>query len=106
MAVELQIPVMTAWQVNREGSDCHNVELRHVSESWEIIKHADTILALQQSDGERDNRIMRLRLLKQRESTERPQVYLHSDLDRMVIREGEGGDPHEVNTVDAGGEVE
>lgn len=105
VAVSTEIPIVTAWQVNREGSDCHNVELRHVSESWEIIKHADMIIGLNQSDGERENRIMRLRILKQRESTERPQVYLHSDLDRMVIREGEGGEPIEVSSLDSEGEV-
>lgn len=105
VAVGMEIPILTAWQVNREGSDCHNVELRHVSESWEIIKHADLIVALQQTDGERDNRVMRLRLLKQRESTERPQVYLHCDLDRMVIREGSGHTDGEVQAVVADGEV-
>lgn len=101
VAVGLELPIVTAWQVNREGSDCHNVELRHVSESWEIIKHADMIVALQQSDGERENRVMRLRILKQRESTERTQVYLHSDLDRMVIREGSPHDEPEVTAVDS-----
>jgi replicative DNA helicase len=106
VSVGMEVPIVTAWQVNREGSDCHNVELRHVSESWEIIKHADTIIALQQSDGERDNRVMRLRVLKQRESTERPMVYLHSDLDRMVLREGNGGEPSgEVESLEPGGEV-
>lgn len=87
MAVSLDVPVVTAWQVNREGSDMHNVELRHISESWDIIKHADQIISLNQTDAERDERIMRLRVLKQRDSTDRSQFYLHSDLDRMVIRD-------------------
>jgi len=87
MAVCLDVPVITAWQVNREGSDMHNVELRHVSESWDIIKHADQIISMNQTDAERDERIMRLRVLKQRDSTDRSVFYLHSDLDRMVIRD-------------------
>ena len=103
VAVGLDVPIVTAWQVNREGSDLHNVELKHVSESWDIIKHADQILSLNQTDAERDNRIMRIRILKQRDSTERPTIYLHSDLDRMVIRESnqsQGGDPVDVQTFD------
>jgi len=107
VAVGMGVPVMTAWQINREGSDTHNVELRHISESWDVVKHSDMILGIQQSDGERDNRMMRLRVLKQRESTERQQVYLHADLNRMIIREGTPEEAlHEVTSaVDDGGEV-
>ena len=102
-----EVPIMTAWQVNREGSDSHNVELRHISECWDIIKHADAIIALQQTDAERDDKVMRLRLLKQRESTARPHLYLHSDLDRMILRATTrgGGVIAENQTLDATAEV-
>jgi len=110
-AVALDVPIVTAWQVNREGSDLHNVELRHVSESWDIIKHADQILSLNQSDQEQQEQIMRIRVLKQRDGTERPMIYLHSDLNRMRIREhnlnepvavpGLGGD-HGTSDLDPG----
>lgn len=104
MAVGLDVPVLTAWQVNREGSDMHNVELRHVSESWDIIKHADQIISLNQTDAERDERIMRLRVLKQRDSTDRSVFYVHSDLDRMVIRDSQDkrGDTIDRPTLHAG----
>lgn len=98
-AVGLDLPIITAWQVNREGSDLHNVELRHVSESWDIIKHADQILSLNQTDAERNEYIMRIRILKQRDSTERPTIYLHSDLDRMRIRESAEGEPVEIQEI-------
>jgi replicative DNA helicase len=103
MAVCLDVPVITAWQVNREGSDMHNVELRHVSESWDIIKHSDQIISLNQTDAERDERVMRLRVLKQRDSTDRSVFYVHSDLDRMVIRGSQaGGDPIDKPTLHSG----
>ena len=102
VAVACEVPILTAWQVNREGSDQHNVELRHVSESWDVIKHADAIIALNQTEAERDERIMRMRILKQRESTERPQVYLHADLNRMVIRDAQGDTDGATTSLDAG----
>lgn len=102
VAVCMEIPVVTAWQVNREGSSQHTITQEHVSESWEVIKHADIIIGLNQSDAERDNRIMRLGVIKQREGTERPVVYIHSDLDRMKVREGKEGEPVEIQTLDSG----
>lgn len=98
-AVGLEVPIVTAWQVNREGSDLHNVELKHVSESWDIIKHADQILSLNQTDAEQAEQVMRIRVLKQRDNTDRPTIYLHSDLDRMRIREAGSGEPVEVQTL-------
>ena len=86
MAVELDVRVLTAWQVNREGSNLDVIRLDHVSECWDIIKHADTILALNQSDKERENNVMRMSVLKQRNNTARPWVDLHSDLNRNQIR--------------------
>jgi len=84
-AVALDVPVVTAWQVNREGTNLDSVGLHHVSESWEIIKHADAIIGMNQNPEELRNKTMRLAVLKQREGTDRPEVYLHSDLDRCVI---------------------
>jgi replicative DNA helicase len=98
-AVALNVPIVTAWQVNREGSDLHNVELKHVSESWDIIKHADQILSLNQSEQEQAEKIMRIRVLKQRDNTDRPMIYLNSDLDRMKIREAGSGGPVDVQTL-------
>lgn len=87
LAVDLQVPVVTAWQVNRSGSDAHVLSERDISECWDVVKHADIILGLNQNPAERDEKILRVNVIKQRESTARPQVYLHCDLDRMVIRD-------------------
>jgi len=86
LAVELNIPVVTAWQVNRQGSNQYMVSERDISECWDVIKIADIILGLNQSDAELSERVMRVGVIKQRESTSRPQIYVHSDLNRMVIR--------------------
>ena len=58
-----------------------------VSECWDIVKHADIILGLNQSDEERNQKILRVNIIKQRESTARPIEYYRSDLDRMDINQ-------------------
>jgi replicative DNA helicase len=100
LAVDLQIPVITAWQVNREGSEQHVLSARDVSECWDVVKHADIILGLNQNAAEMAERVMRVNVIKQRESTDRPQVYLHCDMDRMIIRDGnEESDDDTTHTV-------
>jgi replicative DNA helicase len=86
-AVELDVKMVTAWQVNRAGAGMDTYTTEHVSECWDIIKHADIILALNQSDPELDNNIMRIAILKQRNSTERPQISVFSNLNTNQIRD-------------------
>lgn len=93
LAVELNLPVITAWQVNRKGSDQYMVSEQDISESWDTVKIADIILGLNQSREECADKIMRINVIKQRESTSRPQVYVYSDLDRMKIH-GAGREEH------------
>lgn len=97
---ELGVKIITAWQVNRAGADKHIVGAIDVSECWDIVKHADIIMGLNQSPEELVNRILRVNIIKQRESTARPTEYYYSNLDRMIIKEtkeGElNGDPEEV----------
>lgn len=99
---ELNVKVCTAWQVNRAGADKHVVGAVDVSECWDIVKHADIILGLNQSSEELLNHVLRINVIKQRESTARPIEYYYSNLDRMVIREqGEGDydeEPDEVGS--------
>lgn len=85
LAQDLGVAVITAWQVNRAGSDAHIITQKDVSESWEVIKHSDIILGLNQNDDQLRNKILRINIIKQREGTVRKEFYLHSDLDRMVI---------------------
>jgi hypothetical protein len=86
VAVGLGVPVLTAWQINRAGMGLDTVTMEHVSECYDINKHADIILGLNQSDGEAENNQMRIGVLKQRNGTARPQIHIKSDLDRLQIR--------------------
>lgn len=90
---ELGVKIITAWQVNRAGADKHVVGAIDVSECWDIVKHADIILGLNQSPEELANHILRVNIIKQRESTVRPTEYYYSNLDRMIIKESKEGDP-------------
>ena len=82
---ELNIPIITAWQTNRTGNDEYVLSPKDVSEAWDVVKHCDIILGLNQTDAELQQKVMRIGIIKQREGTARTQAYLHSDLDRMVI---------------------
>jgi len=91
LAVELQIPIVTAWQVNRAGSDNWLISEKDVSECWDMVKIADIILGLNQTPQDKQESLMRVNVIKQREGTARPQVPLYSDLDRMIIKDTGGG---------------
>ena len=86
-AVELDVKLITAWQVNRAGAGIDTYSTEHISESWDIVKHADIIIALNQNNREQDNNIMRLMILKQRNSTARPEIDVYSNLNTNQIRD-------------------
>ena len=92
LANELGIKFITAWQVNRVGADKHVIGKTDVSECWDIVKHADIIMGLNQNEKELQGNVLRVNIIKQRESTARPLEYYYSDLDRMVIYEMNEGD--------------
>lgn len=105
MAVALQVPVISAWQINRQGAEVDTLDMQHLSECWDVNKHADIILALNQSKGELENRQLRIGVLKQRAGTARPQVYVFSDLDRCIIRDVREEATNEDDTIDATAEA-
>lgn len=90
LAGRFDLPVVTAWQVNRVGTDKTVFCSTDISESYEVIKHADIILGLNQSNEELRNNIMRMQVMEQRESPERPLIHLHSDMTRNLIHDLEG----------------
>jgi replicative DNA helicase len=85
VANALDVPILSAWQVNRAGSNKFVFGPEDISECWDAFKHADSVLGLNQTDLEAVNNVMRIKIMKQREDTERAMVYLHSDLRRMRI---------------------
>lgn len=100
LACNLDIPIMTAWQANRAGSDVDLLSKKDISESWDTVKTADIILGINQSLAESGNKRMRLNIIKQRESTDRGVFELYCDLDRMVIRDVTHADTRDlVNAV-------
>lgn len=86
VAAHFNIPILTAWQVNRGGNDKMVFSESDISECWEVVKHADILLGLNQGPMELLYNTLRMKVLKQRESPTRPLVYLHSDMTRNIIR--------------------
>lgn len=100
LARNLDLPLCTAWQVNRAGNDVNLLSKKDVSESWDIIKIADIILGLNQTMEELNNKRLRVNIIKQRESTNRGVFELYSDLDRMVVRDTKHEDTRDqVNAI-------
>lgn len=88
-AVMLGVPIVTAWQINREGSEEYIVSTINISESWEVVKWADIIISLNQTPAEVSDKIMRIGILKQRDDIRRGIIYLHSDLSNMDIQQAD-----------------
>lgn len=90
LAVELQLPILTAWQINREGSGLDTTGMEHVSECWDMVKHADVLVAINQNPSEERHKTARFCILKQRDNTERNVQYpVRYDLDRCIIEDME-----------------
>jgi replicative DNA helicase len=86
VANALNVPIITAWQINRQGADRYVFTPQDISECWEVVKIADIIIGLNQGELEQANNVMRAKVMKQREDTALPLVYLHSDLRRMIVK--------------------
>lgn len=86
-AQRYDIPIVTAWQVKREGALKDLFTTTDVSESWECIKLADIIIGLNQSEAEQGHNVMRIRTMKQREDPSRQIWTCYSDMRRNVITE-------------------
>lgn len=85
IAIDKNIKVITAWQVNREGARQNTTNYTHAAESWELAMHADIIIGINQTDNEHENGLLRLKVDKQRESTSRPTISFRANLDTMEI---------------------
>ena len=86
MAVEEDVKVLSAWQVNRAGAKEDEMSTTDIAEAWEVVHHADAILALNQTVEERRKNVMRLSVLKQREGQARPTAWLRCNMDKMTVR--------------------
>lgn len=87
LAARLAVPVLTAWQINRAGADTERLRATDVSESWDVVMHADTIIALNRNDAQRVGHRARLELLKNREDEALNMYPVYCDFGRMVVRD-------------------
>jgi hypothetical protein len=67
IAIEREIPVIAAAQLNREAfKNLENVTMAQISASMDIARHSDYVVAILQSEEMRKENKMRLKLLKNR----------------------------------------
>jgi hypothetical protein len=85
VANAIEVPVITAWQINRAGNSVDTPTQEYIAESWDIVMHVDALLALGQSDAEEAQNIMRLIVLEHRYSDKRGVIHLRSDMDKCRI---------------------
>lgn len=107
LARNLDLPVLSAWQVNREGSKKSVLGPADISESWDVVMIADTIIGLNQNLVMLNHNRMKLNIIKQRESTDRSAYELFCDLDTMTVRDITAEDHFdEVRSIMGSGEAE
>ena len=87
LGAELGVRVLTAWQAKRAAFNKMYLEKDDLGEDWNVVKTADIIVGLNQNSEENTAKIIRVNVIKQRESTNRRVMTLHADLDRMIVRE-------------------
>lgn len=88
VAKRLQIPVVTAWQVNRTGNQEDQVTEHDVSECWDIIKHADAVFGISRSREEKLQNRLRIHTTDAiRLSTEPVSVSFLTDMERNQLEE-------------------
>ena len=101
VAVRLDIPIITAWQINRIGSTVPLIQREHLSECWDIVKHADTIISMNQLPEEDRINEARLGILKQRNSSKMDHV-VRVNYDKDACQIWDKGVYNAINTVGPG----
>lgn len=66
LSYKFNVPVVTAVQANSEGMNNEDIGMEHIAESRGIAHTADWISALYQTDEDRENGIIKMRILKNR----------------------------------------
>lgn len=87
VGVALGIPVLTAWQANRAALEKRVLTEADIAESYDLATVADILLSLNQSEDEARNNVMRIHIVKQRESSQRGSVPIEFDKDRLIVRD-------------------
>jgi replicative DNA helicase len=102
LAIELDLPIVTATQTTKNGHGNSDVELNDTSESWGVPQTADLLFALISTDELAENNQIMVKVLKSRydDSTFYKKFIVGIDRSRMKLYDV-AGDPQE-GLVDAG----
>ena len=82
VGAELQVPVISAWQANREGAAADTVSEYDVAESWDIMQHASSIIGISANQAEKAAGLRRIHTLLLRYSDKRGSVQYNTNLER------------------------
>lgn len=81
------VPVISAWQVNREGAQQDVTEAHHIAESWDIPAHVDILLGLSRTSEEKLRNEMSVHTILSRFESHTKSVKFHVDFSRMKFEE-------------------
>jgi hypothetical protein len=88
MSVKYGIPIWTASQTNREGSDTVLITDKNIGEDWQKVCNADKIISFNQTMFEADNKVARFFVMKTRNTTGKNLVVqVRTQFDKMCFKE-------------------
>ena len=79
---ELRVPMLSAWQSNRIGALADTVSEYDVSESWDIMQHASSVVGISATRQEKMDGVHRLHTLLLRYNNKLGSVRYKTNLDR------------------------
>lgn len=91
MAMELDVPIWTASQANRESINSNKFDLKVISESLGKAQTADVILGIGRTDEDKSQRKATMMILKNRNGEDGFSIQLHFDTTKIDIRIMEDG---------------
>jgi replicative DNA helicase len=91
MAMEMNIPIWTASQANRESINANKFDLKVISESLGKAQTADVILGIGRTDEDKSQRKATMMILKNRNGEDGFSIPLHFDTSKIDIRILEDG---------------
>jgi replicative DNA helicase len=66
LSYKFTVPIISAVQCNTSAMNSEEIDMEHVSESRGIVHTVDALFALYQTDADRENQIINMRILKNR----------------------------------------
>lgn len=85
MAVEWNIPVITATQLNKEGSRSENPDMTDVAESYGVMMTADLSITIVETDTLKQRGLLKIDIIKNRFAENKESFLVKVDKPRMKI---------------------